>query len=548
MSDVFESPSVERLVTGGTYIMGFSVLAGLMGWIVLIVASRSDIGVGAELLGFLTTAMALNFISISISGGFNQALSKYISEALVESKTKALSYAKSGFFLFNIIGIILFSIFFAIAIWIFPNNFAYAMVFGIVAISYYLTFLGNNFVGNIAAVHRFDRIGMAVFGGSIGGAIVALGILFFVPKPLNAILLPLMLIANVIIGTILNFYYAQKSVPYKITSTFKGADRTQTIQILKYGLYSSIPNIIYSGTILWIQTLWFSGLLGFATTVVSANGIIIGYASVALAICQMGWPQIPAISEAKAMNNYELIDDYMESTLHNGFNMSIFLLTIYIGLSYLILQLFHGPEYLFAQIPFIILSIGVAIVGIEFLICTLLIGLGEGKKAAILILSITLIQITLVPILIIFLNSNFGMEASLYAGPLSLLISSLAAFPFAFRYMIKYTRNPPKAYLSILWKATLSMVLALGCYGLFEWLVFPHSSLIIDMAIGLFVRGAILFGFFLLFMLIFAGLNDADLDIYLKYVGPLGILIKPMRALLHRSPFYEPKISSQSKK
>jgi O-antigen/teichoic acid export membrane protein len=539
MADFFEKPSVERLVAGGTYIVGFSVLAGLLGWLVILIASRSDIGVGPSGLGFFATANAFNYIMLSISGGFNQSLSKYISEALVDSKEKALVYVKSGFFVFNLIGIALFCGFFAIFIIIFPNNYSYALIFGVLAITYYLTFMASFFMGNLAAVHRFDRLGIAAFATAIGSAGAAFAILFLVPSPLNAILLPLMLIAGLLTRVIFTFYFARKSVPYTFSSIFHGVRRREAIQIIKYGAYSTVPNIIYSAAILWIQTLWFSGLLGIGTPVVSANGIIIGYASVALAICQMGWPQIPAISEAKAMNDYDLIDDYMKTTLHNGFNMSIFLLTVYIGISYIILNLLHGPEYLFAHVPFIILSIGVAIIGVEFLICTLLVGLGEGKKAAILILSLTLIQIVLTPLLILYFNTNFGLEPSLYAGPISLLISSIAILPIAFRYMVKYTKNRPSVYTNILWKAMLSMILSLGCWGLFEWLVFPHSPLVLDMVIGLFLRAVILFGFFLLFMLIFAGLNDADLDIYNKYLGPLRFMIRGFRWLLHCSPFYE---------
>ncbi|MFX1294667.1 MAG: hypothetical protein ACFFD2_07415 [Promethearchaeota archaeon] len=539
MSDIFKKPSVERLVAGSTYIVGFSVLVGITGWIVTIIGSRSDIGVGPTLYGFLTTATALNIIANCIAGGFNQALSKYISEALVDSKEKALIYAKSGFFIINIFGIILFSIFCGISIWLFPNNFEYGMLFGILAIIYYINFFKNNFVGNLASVHRFDYIGIAFFGGGIAGAGLAFGILFFVPKPLNAILLPLMLLMSIGVQIIIIFHFSRKSVPYSLRSVFRGASRTETFQILKYGLYCMIPNIIFTGAILWIQTLWFSGLIGIATTVVSANGIIIGYASVALAICQIGWPQIPAISEAKAMNDYKIIDEYMKNTLHNGYNMTVFLLTIYIGLSYIILALFHGTEYLFAHIPFIILSTAVAILGVEFLICSLLLGLGEGKKAAILISVLTLIQIFTVPILIIFLNGAFGTEVALYAGPSSLLISSIAIFPITFYYLLKYTKNPKRVYLGILGKALTSMILTLLCFSLIEFFVFPHSSAIIAMIIGMFVRGVLLFGFFVLFMLIFAGLNDADLDLYSKYMGPLQIMIKGMRWLLHHSPFYE---------
>ncbi len=501
-----------------------------------IIASRSDIGVGSQGYGFLATAVALNVIGTCIAGGFSQSLSKHISEALVDSKEKALIYAKSGFFVFNLLGIILFSIFFIITVFLFPN-FQYAVIFGIMAISYYLSFLTYFFTGNLGAIHRYDYIGKMMFIGGIVGAVVAFAVLFLVPVPLNAVLLPIMLLISPLVQIILMLHYGKK-LPYSLRSAFSGASRTEIIKIFRYGLYCAVPNIIFTGAILWIQTLWFSGLLGVATTVVGANGVIIGYSSVALAICQIGAPQVPAISEAKALEDYKLIDKYMKTTLHNGFNMTVFLLTVYIGISYLILALFHGPEYLFAQPSFIVLSIAVAILGVEFLISTLLMGLGEGKKAAFLILTITLIQIFLVPFLIIQFNNIFGLESSLYAGPLSLLISSLAIFPIAFYYLKKYTGNPTKEYLGILGKASLSMVLTLFCYVLFELYIFPHSSLLLDMVIGLFVRGVLLFGFFVLFMLLFAGLNDADLDLYEGYVGPLRILIRPMRTLLHHSPFY----------
>ncbi|NVM30331.1 MAG: hypothetical protein HWN65_15910 [Candidatus Helarchaeota archaeon] len=539
MTDVFEKPSVERLVTSSTYMMGFSVLAGVMGWIFLVVASRTDIGVGDELLGFFTTAMALNIIGTCVAGGFNQSIAKYISESLVDSKEKALIYAKSGFFICNLIGIIFFGIFFVVAIWLFPHNLEYGIIFGLMSLIYYFNFFHSNFRGNLAAVHRFDYIGKILFAGGLVSGGVAFIILFLVPEPTNAVLLPLMLVLNPIVQIILTVLYGKKVIPYSLRSIFKGGQRAEMIQIFRYGVYCTIPNIIFTGAILWIQTLWYSGLLGVATTVVSANGVIIAYASVALAICQIGAPQVPAISEAKAMNDYKLIDNYMKNTLHNGFNMTVFLLTVYIGLSYIILEFLHGPEYTFAHIPFILLSVAVAILGVEFLVCTLLMGLGKGRKAAILILILTLIQIFLVPILVIYFNNVLGLEASLYAGPLSLLISSLAIFPVAFYYMKRYTHNPAKMYLAILGKATVSMILTLLCFGLFELFVFPHSTSIIDIVIGMFVRGTILFSFFLIFMLIFAGLNDTDLDLYLKYLGPFRFLLKPLRWLLHHSPFYK---------
>ncbi len=536
MGSVFEKPSVDRLVTGGTYVLVFGIFAGLIGWLFIVIASRNDIGVGGDLLGYITVATSLHVLVICISGGFHQGLSKYLSESLVESKEKAHIYAKSAFFIFNLIGLILFSIFFVIMIFILPNNLPYGLVFGLLAIISYLTLFKDNFLGNLAAVHRFDYIGKMSFLSGVAGVVLGCFVLFLLPRPINAYLLPLMIIANLTLGIILLFYYGKKVVPYSLFSVFKGARRQETIDLIKYGFYCTVPNIIFSGVILWIQNLYYSGFFGFEEILVSSNGLIIGYAGVVFAICNFGWPQIPAVSEAKAQKNYKLIDAYMKNTLHMGFNLTAFFLVIYVGLSHQLLLLFHGSDYLIAHIPFILLSFSVAILGVEFLICTLLMGLGEGKKAALLIACLTLCQIILVPILILILKGNFGPLApeTLYAGPSSLLITSIATLPLALHYLKTHTNNPVKVYLRILGKGTISIALTLICYGLLDLLVFPHNNTSIELVL----RGATLFGFFVIFLAIFGGFYDKDLDLLKR--RPFTFIVKGLKWLLHHSPFYEP--------
>ncbi len=536
MPDIFEEASVERLVTGGTYVLVFGLLTGLLGWMFMSIASRSDVGVGGEYLGFITAATSLHVIAMCISGGFHQGLSKYLSEALVESKEKALKYAKSAFFIFNISGLILFIIFLIVSITLFPYNLGYGIVFGVMAVAYYLTFFRDNFMGNLASVHRFDYIGKLNFLSGIAGIAIGCVILFLVPFPTNALLLPLLIIVSLIVSIILLFYYGRKVIPYSLTEVFKGANRKEVIELAKYMLYCTIPNIIFSGAILWIQNLWYSGFFSFKTILVSANGLIIGYSGIVFAICQFGWPQIPAVSEAKAKNNHDLINDYMKNTLHTGFNITAFFLIIYIGLSYQLLYLFHGSEYLIALSPFIILSTAVAILGIEFLICTLLIGLGEGKKAAYLILTLTLVQLILVPILIMMLIGVFGPVApeTLYAGPVSLLVSSVVVFPFTFHYLKKFTNNPVRDYTSILAKGTVSIIITLIFYAILDITVFPDTAF----QIGLIVRGIVLFGLFTICMLIFAGYKDKDLEFYEK-IPFFKPILNGMKWILHHSPFYK---------
>lgn len=536
MTHVFEKPSVERLVTGGTNILFFGLVTGLIGWLFIVIASREDIGIGPNYLGYITVAMAINSIGACLSGGFHQALSKYLSEALVESKEKALTYAKAGFFIFNLIGIILFAAFMSVSIFLLPRNFDYGIVFGVMAIVFYTSFFRDNFIGNLAATHRFDYIGKINFIAGVANFIVSFLFLYLVPAPFTGTFLTTTLITNVIFQIVFIFYYGKKALAYPLSSVFKGARRPEIVQVVKYGLFCVIPNIVFSGAILWIQNLWYSGIFNFATKYVSINGLIIGYASIVFAICQFGWPQIPAVSEAKAMNDYKLIDNYIKATLRTGFNITAFFLILYAGLSYQLLFLFHGPDYSIGYIPFIILTIAVAILGIEFLVCSLLMGLGEGRKAAYLIAILTLIQIILVPLLILCFNTLFGINSTLFAGPISLLISSVAILPFILHYLIKYTSNPPKMYQNILGKGAISIFLTLACYTLLELTLFIN----INPYIGLFVRALTLFAFFVFFMLIFAGLNDDDLNFYETFLGPLKRVISIFRWLLHHSPFYDP--------
>ena len=93
-SDVFEKPSVKRLMTGGTYVLIFTLLAGAMGWIFMAVASQESIGVGGDPLGFLTVTTSLNIIGISLSGGFHQAFPNTLAKRWSNPKKKRCAMPK----------------------------------------------------------------------------------------------------------------------------------------------------------------------------------------------------------------------------------------------------------------------------------------------------------------------------------------------------------------------------------------------------------------------------------------------------------------------
>ena len=537
-----EGSSVTKLVTGGglTYILG--MLGGIFAWIFGIIFTRADIGLGQQAFGIFITGQAIIVPIVCFSWGINQAIQKYVSEYLVSDKNKAEIYARNGAISLIIFAACICIFCIILGISLLKVNYIMALLLFFIGPTILVVSFRDGMIGNIAAVQRFDNIAIINSMSSLGLFLVGIPLILFVIKPHPAEeilqLAPLTILGlsfSYVIQITLSWYFGRKCLPFEMKKLYRGSkDRHIIWKIVKYGFYCAIPALIISGTVLWIPALLMSIMSG--TTTPGLYGVIIGYAMVMLTISIMGWPMISAVSEAHAMGNRQLIDDYFRNNFKSSFHLIALLLTIYIGLARPILEVIHGPEYAIGQIPFIILSIGVSLMALEFICCTVVIGVGEGKKASFIVIATVLIEIFLT---ILFLY-GFPPNAISFAAPCAILISSLVIFPFIPRLLKPYTsfRFPRGSIL----KGSISIVIAVGFSYLIDSFIFSFSSFF-----GIIIGLILLIIIYIFLMLLLAGYEAEDFKLINDSLNAFNIkflkrTVQIGEKITHKSPFYKKPI------
>ena len=538
MSVFEEGASVQKVITGGSLTYFLAMLAGIFAFIFGIIFTRADIGLGEESYGIFITGQAIIVVIGCVTWGINQSIQKYVAEYLVNEKEKAELYARNGtisILIFAIITCIICSI---LGIWLLSTNFILGLLLPLVGITIFVIALKDGIIGNIAAVQRFDYVALINACLSLGLFLLGVPIILFIIKPIPAPdfmqLVPLTILGifcSGIIQVILCWYFGRKCLPISVKDLYRGVKDFQIMgRVFKYGLYCAIPTIILSGTILWIPALLISGILG--ATAPGLYGIIVGYSTVMLTISFMGWPMISAVSEAHAKGDQKLINDYFRTNFRSSFNLIALILAIFIGLAKPILQIFHGSEYSYGQFPFIILAIGVSILALEFICCTILIGVGDGRRASYFFITITIIEIGLT---ILFL-SCFPSNIVSFAAPIAILISSVSLFPFIPKLLKPHT-EVPIPWDSLL-KGGISIIIALAVGFLINTFLFSFLSLL-----GILIGGIIHAVIYIFSMLFLAGYSDEDLEMIYSSLetfnlGALKPLVQVGEKIIHKSPFY----------
>ena len=537
-----EDEIVNNMIAGGTSVIIAGMIGGFIGWILCIFASRPDIGFGATGYAIISTANSIIIILSAISGGFHQSISKYIAEGLVESKKKALDFSRAGSISTNIFGLIFFTFFIILSIISFSNSSdIYGFIYMFIGIALLLSFIRDNLIGNLAGIQKFNKIGMVNFLGALGGIFVGVLTLIFVPTPYTPIVFASQVMIFPLVQIIFSLIYSKKNLPYSVKSIYKKPSSWNiSKKVLIYGLYSTIPQTILLGSIFWISTFFLGLFFSHSSTIVGISGIIIGYAGVMATISFFGWPQIPAVSAAKASNNQQLIDKLISQCFRTGFHVSIMFLVFYIGVSHAMLELFHTAEYLPGYLPFIILSISTTLIGLVFLIASMLIGLGKAKTAFLYISIIIISSLIITPILINFFLSIGNTNATLLAGPIGLLIPTLIMLPILFRYLPRFTNKPSKYYLTILIKGFVSVATANIISFFIENYIYPYNSFWNWVPTGFFLGIAVNLGIFMLLMCFLSALDTKDWELFNNVLGPLKIFTIIPQWISEHSPFYKP--------
>ncbi|MHA1312201.1 MAG: hypothetical protein ACTSQO_14900 [Candidatus Helarchaeota archaeon] len=535
----FEDNAVANMISGGTSVMIAGLIAGLFGWIATVFVSRPDIGIGASGYALLSTANSMIIIISSLSGGINQSISKYIAESYVESKETALEYARASSLSMNIFGISILSIFMVISFLSFKFlTYIYGIIFLFAGLAIFFSFFRDNLIGNIGGFQKFKTIAIINFTGIIGGVTLTLSI-FYVPPPYNQITFLAQVFAVPLIQIIFALIFARRIFPYNVFSIYKLPSSWKfPVKISKYGFYCTVPQVILNQSIFWIQIMYYQMFFGPNDPIVGIAGILLGYSGVMGAINMYGWPQIPAVSEAKARNNQDLIDKLVGQCFKTGFNISIMFLVFYIGLAHPILELFHTAQYLPGYVPFILLAISATMIGIVFIIASMMVGLGRAKVAFIYILIIIISAFVLTPGLIILFSLYTNKYMVLFAGPLGLLIPTIFVLPFLFKSLPKYTTKPSKYYLFILLKGSVSVAVANITSYFIENFVYPYNTFLNGIPTGFLVGIGINTGIFIFLICFLSALDDQDWDLFKKFLGPLKFLTLAPEWLSKNSPFH----------
>ena len=538
MSVFEEGPSVAKVITGGSLTFLMAMIAGGLAWVFGIAFTYEDFGLGKDAYGVYITGQAIIVLIVCITWGINQSIQKYVAEFLVTDKEKAERYARNGTIIIIIFALVTCIINCTIGLLLFPYDSMIGLLLLIIGPTILIISFKEGIIGNIAAIQRFDHVAVINACMALGLFAVGIPLIFFIkgqyPLDLYDDMAPLT-IFGLTVGYFIQFlvawYYGRKSLPFEIKKLYAGPKDIRIMgKIFKYGLYCAIPTIILSGAILWIPALLMSFILGPATP--GLYGVIVGYSFVMLTISFMGWPMISAVSEAHAMGDQKLIDDYFRSNIKSSFNFIALFLTIFVGLSGSILALFHGSEFIEGHIPFIILSIGVSLLALEFICCTILIGVGEGRKASYVFIALTLCEIFLT---VLFINL-FPASIENYAPTSAILISSLIVLPIIPKLLKSHVTVPfPK---DTLWKGSMSVIIAIGV-GFLINSFFPFESLT-----GFVVGILILAGMYLLSMLLLAGYDDEDFEMIYDSLKTFKLTaltnaIKTFQKITQKSPFYK---------
>ncbi|MHA1315880.1 MAG: hypothetical protein ACTSRB_18405, partial [Candidatus Helarchaeota archaeon] len=117
----------------------------------------------------------------------HQALSKYISEGLVESETNAIKHARAGFIVMSLLGLTFSILLIIMGIITIASNFFLGVVFLIVSIAVFIAFIRDWFIGNLTGLQRFDYVSIISFLVTSGSVLGLIGLIM--PVPLNWIII-----------------------------------------------------------------------------------------------------------------------------------------------------------------------------------------------------------------------------------------------------------------------------------------------------------------------------------------------------------------------
>lgn len=396
-----EEKSVTRLIVGGSFQVIGSALGGLFWWLLGILLSRPDTGIGPEGYGIYGVLVSfISFLSL-FSAGISIALSRSLQEF---EDIKDKENVSKAFFTVTLI-LLSISIFIGLLIINYFFSFSYIRTMLYLSlISIFILGFSSFFIGLLNGFYEYNHTGIAtmIYGA---GAFASTTFLLFVlnikkMSPHNYscylalifisgssfYLMYLLLASLITIPITLSFFFLS------LNNSFKKAMRRT--------FWCTLPLLLSLNSYMWASILILS-FFGVDEKYLGMLNIAIGYATTLFLIASFSIPSVPEIGHAYEAGNINLIRNLVRGAVKSFMFLTGVLMVAYISMSYPLLYIFHTEAYIDAQIPFIFSTISTGLITIAYACIMILIGLNKEKLGGILAL-------------ITFISSVFLFMVSLY--------------------------------------------------------------------------------------------------------------------------------------
>ncbi|MEM2674291.1 MAG: hypothetical protein QXW77_01470, partial [Candidatus Hadarchaeales archaeon] len=421
--EIFKKPSVGRVFAGGVWFFLVTSVAGLLPWIVTLLAGRPEV-LGPKGVEFYTTSWALVAVCELAGLGLGSAFVRLVAEAHERDEEEGRIVAANATIFMLALGVVISVVFFALS-FLLTTNPQDRLAFSFVGLAVPLLYLRDPVVSMISSMHRFDYSGIANASGFIGILIVG-GPLIVLRSQEYAPYLAATVPAYALLSLLAALHFFRKVSPYPLRSlldpnTLDG--RTLSV-FLRRGLWIALTGLVAFGTTISLSISTAKALIP-QRELAGLFGVAAGYGWTMAVVTSMTGPLTPELARAKERGDEELVRETCHLINKYAYGMAALLAMVYLAAGELILFAINGPDYVsLGGAPVVKLFVtGMLLYGVANVYGSILVGLGRERDAGVSFLASHLLLV----LMSLWLSR---IVDPLLAVPYSLLLSSFVPLFF----------------------------------------------------------------------------------------------------------------------
>jgi O-antigen/teichoic acid export membrane protein len=369
----------EQLVVGGIWFLTLMIVSGLFSWLWSVVVSRAY---GPQGYGIFNTALSLyNFLWVIVLGGISHSFIKHGSEYVAKSGWRISGYFSSTLKYLTLIGLCVFMLLFMAASKVYDQIMKFILLS--IAISFLFSGIKDALFSIIGSLQKSEYLSVIKATNFLG--IFTIG-LVFVLLNLPAIWLPFLVAVGTISQLLVSTYFIKfKKLPFKLGALFKKEKikfeslRTY-LSIFIFGFFISLSmisfNVMKSLDIIALKMFFDYEKIGIYSVADIVSSILFYMTSFSL-------PVIPAVAEACARKDRELLKNYVEIAVKYPLLIGLPLTITILTLAKPLIVWIYGDLFADAILPLQILIIGTFMLMFSYNLSSILIGIGKSKVSGI---------------------------------------------------------------------------------------------------------------------------------------------------------------------